>query len=72
MTDIEQITEELRQFNRDRDWDQFHNGKDLAVAISIEAAELLECFLWKNPEDVKHEKIREELEARKNKLVVLN
>lgn len=61
MTDIEQILNELRRFNQERDWDQFHNGKDLAIAISLEANELLECFLWKSPEDAKPEKIREEL-----------
>lgn len=61
MSDIDQVMEELRRFNRERDWDQFHNGKDLAVAISIEANELLECFLWKSPEEAKPETIREEL-----------
>lgn len=61
MTDIEEITLKLRQFNQERDWDQFHNGKDLAIALSLEAGELLECFLWKAPEDAKTEKIREEL-----------
>ena len=61
MTDIEQILEELRHFNQERDWDQFHNGKDLAIGLSVEASELLECFLWKSPEVVNHEKIREEL-----------
>ena len=50
----------MRRFNEERDWDQFHNGKDLAIAISLEANELLECFLWKSPEDAKPEKIREE------------
>lgn len=61
MTDIETIQAELRIFNQERDWDQFHNGKDLALAISIEAGELLEAFLWKSPEDAKVEKVREEL-----------
>ena len=61
MSDIELIQEELRRFNQERDWDQFHNGKDLAVGISIEAAELLEAFLWKKPEDASVDKIREEL-----------
>ena len=61
MSDIEIILNELRQFNIDRDWDQFHNGKDLAVGLSVEAAELLECFLWKNPEEANIDKIREEL-----------
>ncbi len=61
MTDIELILEELRKFNRERDWDQFHNGKDLAIGLSVESAELLECFLWKAPEEAKTDKIREEL-----------
>ena len=61
MSDIEQILLELRQFNEERDWNQFHNGKDLAVGLSIEASELLEAFLWKRPEDANPDKIREEL-----------
>ena len=61
MNDIEEILIELRRFNQDRDWDQFHNGKDLAIAISLESAELLEVFLWKSPENVPVEKVREEL-----------
>lgn len=61
MTDIEQIQEELRRFNTERDWDQFHNGKDLAIGISVEAAELLEAFLWKDPKDANPDKIKEEL-----------
>ncbi len=60
-TDIEEIVVKLREFNKERDWDQFHNGKDLAIAISLEASELLEEFLWKSPEDAKVGKIREEL-----------
>jgi len=60
-SDIEQILDELRRFNEERDWDQFHNGKDLAIGLSVEASELLEVFLWKKPEDVNPEKIREEL-----------
>ena len=61
MNDIDEILSELRKFNQERDWDQFHNGKDLAIAISIEAGELLEGFLWKSPEEAKIEKLREEL-----------
>lgn len=60
-TDIEIVLEELRRFNQDRDWDQFHNGKDLAIGLSVEASELLEAFLWKAPEDANLDKIREEL-----------
>ena len=51
----------LRQFRDDRDWKQFHNPKDLAVALSIEAGELLEAFLWKAPEAADPEKVKEEL-----------
>lgn len=61
MDDVKAITEALRQFRNDRDWEQFHNAKDLAVALSIEAAELLELFLWKNAEDANPEKIKDEL-----------
>lgn len=61
MTDIEHIVDELHRFNEERDWDQFHNGKDLAIGLSIEASELLEPFLWKDPKDVNPEKIKEEL-----------
>ena len=61
MSDIEQIQDALRRFNQERDWDQFHNGKDLAIGLSVEASELLEAFLWKAPEDVNPAKIREEL-----------
>lgn len=61
MTDVEEILSKLRKFNQERDWDQFHNGKDLALAISIEANELLECFLWKSPEEAKLDKVKEEL-----------
>lgn len=61
MSDIQEISDQIRRFSHERDWDQFHNGKDLAIALSIEASELLESFLWKSPEDVKEEKVREEL-----------
>lgn len=60
-SEISQLINEVRQFSEDRDWDQFHNPKDLAIALSIEASELLEVFLWKSPEDAKKDKIKEEL-----------
>lgn len=59
--EISQLLSEVKQFTTDRDWDQFHNPKDLAIALSIEASELLEAFLWKNPDEAKVEKIKEEL-----------
>ncbi|MBK7376776.1 MAG: nucleotide pyrophosphohydrolase [Chitinophagaceae bacterium] len=61
MTEIEEITDALIKFRNERDWEQFHNSKDLAVAISVEANELLELFLWKQPEEANKEKIKEEL-----------
>ncbi|QWT88600.1 nucleotide pyrophosphohydrolase [Chryseobacterium sp. PCH239] len=53
--------EKLIKFRDDRDWEQFHNSKDLAVALSIEASELLEIFLWKENEDFDQDKLEEEL-----------
>lgn len=61
MTEIEELKEKIHQFSIDRDWDQFHDGKNLALALMLEAAELNEIFLWKNAEDAKIEKIKEEL-----------
>ncbi|GGG92599.1 nucleotide pyrophosphohydrolase [Pedobacter zeae] len=57
----EEITAALIKFRDERDWAQFHNPKDLALALNIEAAELLELFLWKNAEDANVDKIKEEL-----------
>src|SRR5829696_1915743 len=45
------LQEELRRFRDDRDWAQFHSLKNLAAAVSIEAAELQELFLWANADD---------------------
>ena len=44
---VEEITEQIRAFRDERDWAQFHNPKDMAIGISVEAAELLQHFLWK-------------------------
>ena len=60
-SDIQEIMEKIVRFTEDRDWDQFHNGKDLALALSIEAAELNELYLWKKPEEVNVGKVKEEL-----------
>ena len=64
MSDFKELTEALVRFRDARNWEQFHNSKDLAVAIGIEAAELNELFLWKTPEDceeVNRTRIKEEL-----------
>lgn len=49
----------IRKFNHDRDWEQFHTPENLAKSISIEAAELLECFQWNNV--FNEEAVQEEL-----------
>lgn len=61
MKDTEEIIQALLKFRNERDWEQFHNPKDLALAISVEAGELLELFLWKNSEGANRDKIKEEL-----------
>ncbi len=64
MSDIKTITDYLIAFRDDRNWEQFHNTKDLAIALAIEAGELNELFLWKTPEQadqVDTEKIADEL-----------
>ena len=44
------LVEKLREFATDRDWEQFHSPKNLAIAVSVEAGELLEHFQWLTPE----------------------
>lgn len=61
MKDWQQLTKQLIEFRDERDWAQFHNAKDLALALSIEAAELNELFLWKKAEEANTEKVKDEL-----------
>jgi NTP pyrophosphatase (non-canonical NTP hydrolase) len=61
MSDLEELRKHIVHFTQERDWDQFHNGKDLALALSIEAAELNEAFLWKDASQVNVDKVKEEL-----------
>src|SRR4051794_17136250 len=67
MTDLEEILAAIRKFRDDRDWMQFHNPKDMAAAIAIEAAELQEVFLWKSSKEssevaeTKRERVVEEV-----------
>ena len=53
----------INQFINDRDWHQFHNAKDLAISVSLEASELLELFQWRTPEEGTEniERVKEEL-----------
>ena len=58
---MKEIIEKLIKFRNEREWEQFHNPKDLAIALNVESGELLENYLWKNPEDANLEKVKEEL-----------
>lgn len=61
MSNTKDIIDALIKFRNERDWEQFHNPKDLALAISAEAGELLELFLWKSYDEANKEKVKEEL-----------
>jgi NTP pyrophosphatase (non-canonical NTP hydrolase) len=51
MTKLDQLRDALRTFTAARDWDSFHSPKNLAMALSVEAAELLEVFQWMTETD---------------------
>lgn len=59
--DVDQLIRQIVEFRDQRNWAQFHNPKDLALGLSIEAAELNELFLWKKPEEADPTRVREEL-----------
>ena len=64
MSDFKELLTLLEKFRDERDWEQFHDSKNLALALSIEAAELNELFLWKKDtqvEQVDRDRLREEL-----------
>jgi NTP pyrophosphatase (non-canonical NTP hydrolase) len=61
MKNWEDLKNILVEFRNERDWEQFHNPKDLALALSIEVSELNELFLWKKSEEADVEKIKDEL-----------
>ncbi|MBS4177646.1 nucleotide pyrophosphohydrolase [Lederbergia citrea] len=64
MSDIQILIDEINKFRDERNWRQYHNPKDLAISISIEAAELLEDFQWISSEEAlkeNKENIREEI-----------
>lgn len=66
---FEAVSQQLRDFSAERDWDKHHAPRNLAASVSIEAAELLELFQWENGSEPwdenrvgeKHQRIREEL-----------
>ena len=59
--DVDRLIRQIVEFRDQRNWAQFHNPKDLALGLSIEAAELNELFLWKKPEEADPARVREEL-----------
>lgn len=52
MSEIKKITNKIKQFRDERDWKQFHNHKDMALSLVLEASEVLEHFQWKSPKEV--------------------
>jgi dCTP diphosphatase len=60
---IEELQKKVIEFRDARDWAQYHNPKDLAISLMLEAAELLEVFQWKDPQEV--EAIKSDPEARR-------
>lgn len=63
MKNLDTLLRELKKFRDERDWMQFHNHKDMALSVVLEATEVLEHFQWKSPQEV-------EEYARKNKLEI--
>ena len=59
MEKFDRINELVKKFRDDRDWKQFHNPKDLAISISLEASELLEVFQWSGADTSSNNKIEE-------------
>jgi dCTP diphosphatase len=60
--DIQKLLSAIKKFAQDRDWEQFHNPKDLAIALGIEVSELQEIMLW-TPTDQSAKKVEEKREA---------
>jgi NTP pyrophosphatase (non-canonical NTP hydrolase) len=50
MSEIKKLTDKLLSFRKERDWEKFHNPKDMALSLTLEAAEVLDHFQWKNGE----------------------
>lgn len=53
MSDIKELTDKINKFRNVRDWSQFHNPKDMALSLILEAGEVLEHFQWKNEKEIK-------------------
>ena len=64
MSELDQLREQILQFRDERNWQQFHNPKDLALSLSLEASELLELFQWKTSQEA----VEKNLEDMKDEL----
>lgn len=79
MEKLEVLIDEIRKFNNERDWEQFHTPKNIAISLCLETSELLECFQWVKDEDVQNiimdnenlEKIKDEIGDVGNYLLVM-
>ena len=60
-SDIDQIIAQIKKFRNERDWEKFHDAKNLAICLNIESSELLEIFLWKDADDADSSKVKKEL-----------
>lgn len=60
-SEIKTITDDIKKFRDERDWEKFHDPKNLAICLNVEAAELLEVFLWKTNDEIDAERLKEEL-----------
>lgn len=52
MSDLKKLTEKIKRFRNERDWKQFHNPKDVAISLVLEASEVLEHFQWKSQTEI--------------------
>ena len=53
MSELRELSDVIKAFCDERDWDQFHSAKDISIAMSIESAELLDLFRFKSDEQVR-------------------
>lgn len=78
MNDLDEIRQQLLNFRKERNWEQFHNPKDIAISISLEASEVLEHFQWRDQKEVKEyvqkhkDEISEELADVFNWIILLS
>ena len=78
MSDIKDLTEKIIKFRNERDWKKFHNPKDMALSLVLEASEVMEHFQWKNKEEIEKyvktnkEEIGEELADILNHILILS